>query len=364
MGTTGGGVFKSINAGQSWAPVTDKYFGGTIGAIAVAPSAPDVVFVGGGEYPIRGNVSHGDGVWKTTDGGKTWTFMGLGDTRQIADIVIHPTNPDLVYVGALGHVWAPNPERGVFRSKDGGKTWEKILFRNDSTGVVDLVMDPNEPERAVRRAVAGGAHAVDALVRRQRQRNVQDDRRRRSLDGDHAQSRACPRESGATSASPCPARTRIALWANIEADSGGVFRSDDAGKTWTRTNADRNLRQRAWYYTKIHADPKDTNVVYDNNVSFMKSTDGGKTFRPVRGMPHGDSHDLWIDPKNSNRMIESDDGGSEVSVDGGKTWSDEDFATAQFYHVITTTHFPYHICGAQQDNSTLCGPSRGSIRHL
>src|SRR3954465_6974150 len=145
FGTTGGGVFKSINAGQSWAPMTDKFFGGTIGAIDVAPSAPDVVYVGGGEFPIRGNTSHGDGVWKTTDGGKTWTFMGLGDTRHIADIIVHPTNPDLVYVGALGHVWAPNAERGVFRSKDGGKSWEKILFRNDSTGVVDLVMDPKDP---------------------------------------------------------------------------------------------------------------------------------------------------------------------------------------------------------------------------
>ena len=171
----------------------------------------------------------------------------------------------------------------------------------------------------------------------------------------------CPPASGADIGLTISGANSNRLWAIIEADSGGVYRTDDAGKTWTRTNNDRNLRQRAWYYTKIHADPKDTNVVYDNNVSFQKSIDGGKTFRPVRGLPHGDSHDLWIDPKNSNRMIESDDGGSTVSVDGGKTWSDEDFATAQFYHVITTTHFPYHICGAQQDNSTLCGPSRGSL---
>ena len=187
MGTTGGGVFKSINDGQSWAPVTDKYFGGTIGAIAVSASSPDVVYVGGGEYPIRGNVSHGDGVWKTTDGGKTWTFMGLGETRQIADIVVNPTNPDLVYVGALGHVWAPNPERGVFRSKDGGKTWEKILFRNDSTGVDRPRDGSRESERAVRGTLADGTHAVAVVVRRQGQRNVQDDRRWRSLDGDHTQ---------------------------------------------------------------------------------------------------------------------------------------------------------------------------------
>ena len=360
MGTPGGGVFKSINAGQSWAPVTDKYFGGTIGAIAVAPSSPDVVYVGGGEYPIRGNVSHGDGVWKTTDGGKTWTFLGLGETRQIADIVVNPTNANLVYVGALGHVWGPNAERGVYRSKDGGRTWDKILFRNDSTGVVDLVMDPNNPNvlyaalwqagRTPWMLSSGGAGS--GLFK--------------TVDGgdnwvEITRNPGLPAGIWGNMGITVSGANSNRVWANIEADSGGVFRSDDAGKTWQRINTDRNLRQRAWYYTKIHADPKDTNVVYDNNVSFMKSTDGGKTFRAVRGLGHGDSHDLWIDPKNSNRMIESDDGGAEVSVDGGKTWSDEDFATAQFYHVIATTHFPYHVCGAQQDNSTLCGPSRGSL---
>jgi photosystem II stability/assembly factor-like uncharacterized protein len=360
MGTTGGGVFKSINSGQSWAPVTDKYFGGTIGAIAVAPSAPDVVYVGGGEYPIRGNVSHGDGVWKTTDGGKTWTSMGLRDTRQIADIVVNPTNPDLVYLGAFGHIWAPNPERGVYRSKDGGKTWEKIKFVNDSTGVVDLVMDPNNPNvlyagfwqagRTPWMLSSGGAGS--GLWKT-------------TDGGDHwtelTRNPGLPAGIWGNIGVTVSGANSNRLWANIEADSGGVFRSDDGGKTWIQTNSDRNLRQRAWYYTKIHADPKDTNVVYDNNVSFMKSTDGGKTFRAVRGMGHGDSHDQWIDPHNPNRMIEGDDGGAEVSVDAGRTWSDEDFATAQFYHVIATNHFPYHICGAQQDNSTLCGPSRGNL---
>ena len=360
MGTPGGGVFKSINAGQSWAPVTDRYFGGTIGAIAVAPSAPDVVYVGGGEYPIRGNVSHGDGVWKTIDGGKTWSFIGLGDTRQIGDIVVHPTDPDLVYVGALGHVWAPHPQRGVFRSKDGGKTWDRILFRNDSTGVVDLIMDPHDPNvlyagfwQAGRTPwlLSSGGNGSGLF--------------KTTDGGDHwtelTRNPGLPSGIWGNIGITISGANSNRLWANIEADSGGVFRSDDAGRTWQLVNSDRNLRQRAWYYTKIHADPMDTNVVYDNNVSFMKSTDGGKTFRAVRGLGHGDSHDLWIDPKNSNRMIESDDGGAEVSTDGGKTWSDEDFATAQFYHVITTTHFPYHVCGAQQDNSTLCGPSRGSL---
>lgn len=360
LGTTGGGVFKSVNAGESWAPVSDKYFGGTIGAIAVAPSAPDVVYVGGGEYPIRGNVSHGDGVWKTTDGGKTWAFMGLAETRQISDIVVNPTNPDLVYVAALGHVWAPNPERGVFRSKDGGKTWERILFRNDSTGVVDLVMDPRDPNvlyaglwqagRTPWLLSSGGAGSGMFKT---------------TDGGDHwaelTRNPGLPEGIWGDIGITISGSNSNRLWANIEADSGGVFRSDDGGKTWLRTNNDRSLRQRAWYYTKIHADPKDTNVVYVNNVSFQKSVDGGKTFRPVRGMHHGDSHDLWIDPRDGNRMIEGDDGGGEVSVDGGKTWSDEDYATAQFYHVIATTHFPYHVCGAQQDNSTLCGPSRGSL---
>jgi photosystem II stability/assembly factor-like uncharacterized protein len=360
MGTTGGGVFKSINAGQSWAPVTDNYFGGTIGAIAVSTSSPDVVYVGGGEYPIRGNVSHGDGMWKTTDGGKTWAFIGLGETRQIADIVVNPTNADLVYVGVLGHVWAPNPERGVFRSKDGGKTWEKILFRNDSTGVVDLVMDPGNP--SVLYAGLWQAGRTPWLL----SSGGKGSGMFKTTDGgDHwteiTRNPGLPEGIWGNIGITVSGGNSNRMWANIEADSGGVFRSDDGGATWQRTNADRNLRQRAWYYTKIHADSKDTNVVYDNNVSFMKSIDAGKTFRPVRGMSHGDSHDLWIDPKNNQRMIESDDGGAEVSVDGGRTWSDEDFATAQFYHVIATNHFPYHICGAQQDNSTLCGPSRGSL---
>lgn len=360
MGTTGGGVFKSINAGQSWAPVTDKYFGGTIGAVRVAPSAPDVVYVGGGEFPLRGNVSHGDGVWKTTDGGKTWTYMGLADTRQIADIVVHPTNPDLVYVAALGHVWAPNAQRGVFRSKDGGKSWEKILYKNDSTGVVDLVMDPNNPN-----VLYAGLWQAGRTPWLLSSGGTGSGMWKTTDGGDHwteiTRNPGLPAGIWGNIGITVSGANSNRLWANIEADSGGVFRSDDAGKTWTQVNSDRNLRQRAWYYTKIYADPKDTNVVYDSNVSFMKSTDGGKTFRAVRGMGHGDSHDMWIDPKNPNRMIEGDDGGAEVSVDGGRTWSDQDFATAQFYHVVATTHFPYRICGAQQDNSTLCGPSRGSL---
>ena len=357
MGTTGGGVFKSLDGGQSWAPITDKFFGGTIGAIAVSPSNPDIVYVGGGEYPIRGNVSHGDGVWKSTDAGKTWTSLGLRATRQIARVRVHPTNPDIVYVGAAGSVWAPTPDRGVYKSRDGGRTWTRILFKNDSTGVSDLAMDPSNPDvlyaslwqagRTPWTLVSGGAGS--GLWK--------------STDGgetwrDISRSPGLPAGLLGNMGLSVSAAKPNRVFAIIEADSGGVFRSDDGGATWTRTNGDRSLRQRAWYYTKIHADPQDTNVVYVNNVNFNKSTDGGKTFKPVRGIPHGDSHDFWIAPNDNKRMIEGDDGGASASADGGKTWTDEDFATAQFYHVTTTNHFPYQVCGAQQDNSTLCGPSR------
>ncbi len=356
MGTTGGGVFKSTDGGTNWAPITDKYFGGTIGAIAVSESNPDIVYVGTGEYPIRGNVSHGNGVWKSTDAGKTWTHMGLENTRQISRVKIDPTNPDIVYVGALGHVWAPNPERGVFKSTNGGATWKKILFRNDSTGVTDLVLDPNDPHtlyaafwqagRTPWKLVSGGAGSGIF----------------KSTDGgdtwtELTRNSGLPRGIiGNIGIAVSPGNSKR-VWAIIESDSGGVFRSDDAGATWTRLNQDRNLRQRAWYYTRIFADPKDTNTVYVLNVGFWKSTDGGKTFRTIRP-PHGDNHDLWIASDDPKRMIESNNGGANVTIDGGRTWTEEDFPTGQFYHVTTTNDFPYQICGAQQDNSTVCIKSR------
>ncbi|MDB4887825.1 MAG: hypothetical protein JWN79_3263 [Gemmatimonadetes bacterium] len=357
MGTTGAGVFKSTDAGQSWAPMTDKYFGGTIGAIAVAQSNPDIVYVGGGEAPIRGNVSHGEGVWRSNDAGKTWTSLGLKATRQISRVRVHPTNPDIAYVAAEGNVWAPTPDRGVYRTRDGGRTWTKILFRNDSTGVSDLAMDPKDPNtlyaafwqagRTPWMLVSGGAGSGIFKT---------------TDGGDHwteiTRNPGLPAGTLGNIAVTVSPVNSSRLFALIEADSGGVYRSSDAGATWQRINSDRALRQRAWYYTKIHADPVDSNVVYVNNVNFMKSTDGGRKFTPVRGIPHGDSHDFWVASNDNRRMIEGDDGGASVSVDGGRTWSEQDYATAQFYHVTTTTHFPYHVCGAQQDNSTLCGPSR------
>ncbi|MDQ6886150.1 MAG: glycosyl hydrolase [Gemmatimonadota bacterium] len=358
MGTTGGGVFKTADGGISWTPITDKFFGGTIGAIAMSESNPDIVYVGAGEYDIRGNVSHGDGVWKSTDAGKTWAQMGLAETRQIARVRVHPTNPDIVYVGALGHVWAPNADRGIFKTVDGGKTWTKILFRNDSTGITDLIMDPTNPEvlyaafwQAGRRPwtlISGGAGSGIF-------KTTNGGATWTELTRNQGLPTGVIGNIGLTISPANPNR----LWALIEADSGGVFRSDDAGKTWTRTNSERKLRQRAWYYTRIFADPKDTGSVYALNTGFYRSTDGGKTFKGIP-VPHGDNHDLWIAPNDAKRMIEANDGGANVSFDGGKNWSDEDFATAQFYHVTTTNDFPYQVCGAQQDNSTVCIKSRAN----
>ena len=357
MGTTGGGVFKSTDGGDTWNPVSDRYFGGTIGAIAVSESNPDVVYVGGGEFPIRGNVSHGDGVYKSTDAGRTWTYVGLVETRQIAKIRIHPRNPDVVYVAALGPVFGPSPNRGVYKSTDGGKTWNKILFRNDTTGAVDLSMDPNNPEvlyaglwtayRKPWQLVSGGS--ASGIFK--------------SVDGgrtwkDLTRNPGMPAGIiGNVGVSVSPANSQR-VYAIIEADSGGVFRSDDGGDSWMRLNGDRNLRQRAWYYTRIFADPKDENTVWVDNVQLWKSTDGGKTFPRPTNTPHGDHHDLWIAPNDSRRLGSADDGGVSISTDGGQHWTALDFPTAQFYHVVTTNHFPYRVCGAQQDNSTVCMPSR------
>jgi photosystem II stability/assembly factor-like uncharacterized protein len=356
MGTTGGGVFKTTDGGHTWLPVADKYFGGTIGGIDVSASNPDVVYVGTGEFPIRGNVSPGDGVFKTTDGGKTWTSMGLAATQQISRVLVHPTNPDVVYVAAQGHAFGPNPDRGVYKSTDGGKTWTKILSRNDSTGASDLAMDPSNPDvlyasfwqaqRYPWKLVSGGAGGGIF----------------KSTDGgahwtELTHNPGLPKgllgNIGLTVSPAMPSR----VWALIEADSGGVYRSDDGGATWAWINHDHKLRIRAWYYMKLTADPKDSNGVWALNVIFYKSKDGGRTFQQIDVL-HGDTHALWVAPNDPQRLILGDDGGASVSTNGGKTWTDLDFATAQFYHVTTTNHFPYHVCGAQQDNSGVCGPSR------
>ena len=356
FGTTGGGAFKSIDGGQTWLPVTDKYFGGSIGAIGVSESNPDIVYVGTGEYAIRGNVSHGDGVWKTADAGKTWISLGLAETQQISRVRVHPSNPDIVWVGAQGRVFGPNAERGVYKTTDGGKNWRKVLYRNDSTGVTDLVVDPTNPDvlyasfwqshRKPWTLVSGGAGSGIF----------------KSTDGGEHW-KEITRNPGlpqgvigqiGLSVSPVNPQRVFAL---IENDSGGVYRSDDGGDHWQYLNPDHRLRQRAWYYSRVFADTKDPNIVYALNTNVYRSNDGGKHFF-VLPDPHGDNHDLWIAPNDNQRMIEANDGGANVSYNAGKTWTLQDFATAQFYHVSTTNHFPYKVCGAQQDNSGLCGPSR------
>ena len=357
FGGTGSGVWKSADNGVSWRPIADGQLGtGSVGAIAVSESDPNVIYVGMGEACIRGNVSHGDGVYKSTDAGKTWTHVGLADARQIGKIRVHPRDPDLVYVAALGHAFGPNHERGVFRSRDGGATWKNVLSVNDSTGAVDLALDP----RNARILYAGCWQAVRTPW--SLESGGRGSALYKSSDGGDTWSRL----TGEGLPKGLWGRVGVAvspvisdrLWAVIEADEGGVFRSDDAGRTWTRVNQDRRLRQRAWYYTHVVADPKNADVMYVLNVQIMRSKDGGRTFTPI-GEPHGDNHDLWIDPDDPQRMIEGNDGGVVVSLDGGTSWSRQDNQpTAQFYHVITDSQFPYRVYGAQQDRGTVSIASR------
>jgi photosystem II stability/assembly factor-like uncharacterized protein len=358
FGATGGGVWKTTDGGANWEPITDNsVFGtGSVGAIGICESDPNVIYVGMGESPVRGNVSHGDGVYKSMDAGKTWKRVGLEDTRQIGRVRVHPRNPDIVYVAALGHIFGPNEQRGVFRSKDGGKTWEKILYRSNRAGAIDLTFDPTnanilyagfwEVLRTPWSLESGGQGG--GLFK--------------STDGgdtwtEITRNAGLPRgivgKVGITVSPVNPER----VWAIVEAEDGGVFRSDNGGRTWTKTNEQRNLRQRAWYYTRIYADTQNADTVYVLNTGMYKSNDGGRTFNSI-STPHGDNHDLWIAPNDAQRMIESNDGGANVSFNGGRTWSEQDQATAQFYRVALDQDFPYNIYGAQQDNSTIRIASR------
>jgi photosystem II stability/assembly factor-like uncharacterized protein len=357
FGGTGGGIWKSVDSGVSWQNVSDGQLAtGSVGAIEVSMSDPNVIYVGMGEACIRGNVSHGDGVYKTEDAGRTWKNVGLRDSRQIGRVRIHPTEPDIAYVAALGHTFGPNKERGVFRTRDGGKTWSNVLFVNDSTGAVDLCFDPRNPRtlyattwQAMRTPwslESGGAGS--GLWK-----STDSGDTWRRLTGEGLPKAPWGRVGVAVS----PANPDR-VWAMIEADEGGVYRSDDAGRTWRKLNEERNLRQRAWYYTHIYADPQNADVVYVLNVGFFRSGDGGRTFRSSP-TPHGDNHDLWIDPRDPARMVEGNDGGANVSFDGGLSWTRQDNQpTAQYYHVITDDAFPYRVYGAQQDNSTVGISSR------
>jgi photosystem II stability/assembly factor-like uncharacterized protein len=355
-GTTGGGVFKTINGGISWFPTTDGYFGGTIGAIAVSESNADVVYVGTGERSLRGNVSHGDGMFKSVDGGRTWTSIGFGDSRHIGRVRIHPTNPDIVYVAVFGHVFGPHNERGVYKTIDGGRTWRRVLFRNDTTGAMDLAIDATNPN--VLYAAFWDAHRKPWLM----SSGGPGSGLFKTADGGETWTeltRAPGLPAGVigkigVAVSPT---TPSRIWASVEAIDGGLFRSDDGGTTWAKISSDFELRRRPWYYSHLVADPKDPDTVYYLGIPFLKSGDGGKTFQRIP-TPHADHHDLWIAPNNPSRMVIGNDGGAQVSSDGGRSWTSIAQATAQFYHVHATNDFPYKVCGAQQDNTTLCGPSR------
>jgi photosystem II stability/assembly factor-like uncharacterized protein len=356
MGATGGGVWKTEDAGINWHNVSDGFMKtGSVGAIAVAADDPNVVYVGMGEAPVRGqSSSFGDGIYKSTDAGKTWTHIGLENTRTISKVLIHPRNEDLVYVAAQGSRWAPTEDRGIYRSTDGGKTWKKILFVDPSTGPSDFAMDPSNPrilyaafwdhQRTPWQVRSGGLHSGIW----------------KSTDGGDNWTRlteGLPKVMGKIGVSVSPANPDR-VYANIEADDGGMYRSEDAGKTWHRTSEDRVIRARAWYYTVVTADPRSADVVYVINAPIEKSIDGGKTFTTLPG-PHGDNHALWINPNNPLNMANANDGGANITFDGGKSWSTQmNQPTAQFYRVDVDDLFPYQLYAGQQDNTTVVIKSR------
>jgi photosystem II stability/assembly factor-like uncharacterized protein len=362
FGAVNGGVWKTANGGSSWTNITDgKSNISSVGAIEIAPSDPNVIYVGGGEADLREDWTYGDGMYRSTDAGRTWTHLGLDDARQIARIVVDPRDPDRVFVAAMGHASGPNPTRGVYRSNDGGKTWQRVLFVGDSTGAIDLSMDPSNPriiyaamwrmQRTPWGFIAGAARS--GLWK--------------TTDGGDTWKELTLNPGmpmnpvGRMGISVSPANPRR-IYATIECppedSTGGIFRSDDAGATWERTSGDQKWMVRPWYYSVVTADPVDANTMYVMHLSTWRSTDGGRTFSRIR-LPHGDTHALWVDPKDPKRMISGNDGGATISFDGGEVWSSiMNQPTAQFYHTITDDQWPYRIYGAQQDNTTLSIASR------
>ena len=358
FGSTGGGVWKTTDAGLTWRNVSDGYFNSaSVGAIAVAPSDPNVLYVGMGEATIRGNVSFGDGVYRSTDGGKSWTHRGLRDTRHIGKVRVHPQNPDLVYVAAFGHAFGPNEERGVYRSKDGGSSWEKILYRDEHSGAIDLVIDPSNPRilYATLWQARRGAYYFSS--------GGPGSGLFRSSDGGESWEELTERPGlptglrGKIGVALSPAKPER-VWALVEAQEGsGLYRSDDDGQRWKLVSDYQEIRHRPWYYMHLYADPQDSDTVWVLNLQCWRSGNGGSSFQKV-DTPHVDNHDLWIDPKNPMRMINGNDGGACVSLNGGISWSTlYNQPTAEMYHVTTDNQVPYRVYGSQQDNTAISLPS-------
>ena len=353
FGATGGGVWKTEDGGQSYENISDGYFGGSIGSVAVSKSDNNVIYVGGGEVTLRGNASSGYGIWKSVDAGKTWNFSGLPKSRHVPRIVIDPNNHNVVYAAVLGNIYKPTSDRGVYKSKDGGKTWEKVLFSNNHSGAVELVMDPSNSRTlyAATWRVNRTPYSLNS--------GGEGSALWKSVDQGENWTKISINEGfaegtlGIIGVTVSPVNTQR-VWAIVEnQEKGGVYRSEDGGSTWSHINDSRELRQRAWYYSKIYADTQDEDIVYVMNVSYHKSKDGGKTF-VSNNAPHGDHHDLWIAPEDNQRMIIADDGGAQISFNGGETWTTyHNQPTAQFYRVTTDNSFPFRIYVAQQDNSTL-----------
>jgi photosystem II stability/assembly factor-like uncharacterized protein len=364
FGATGGGLWKTTDGGLTWKPVTDGQIrSSSVGSVAVAPSHPDTVYIGMGETELRGNIQQGDGVYRSVDGGKTWTHQGLLETQAISRVRVHPTNGAIVYVAAFGHPYGKHKDRGLYRSMDAGRTWQQILYRGDSVGAIDVSIDTKNPRvvyaafwQAYRRPwkLSSGGPGSGLF---------------KSVDGGDSwveltRNPGLPRGiNGKIGVSVSPVDGNR-VYAIVENDSGGIFVSDDAGATWRRTNDERKLRQRAFYYSRLYADPKVKDRVYVLNVGFWRSEDGGKTFPTEITGTHGDFHDLWISPDDNTRLISANDGGGAVSENGGTSWTHQRYPTAQPYRVITTKDVPYHVCGAQQDNSTFCIPSNPVVRNV
>jgi len=353
FGATGGGVWRTTNGGREWENISDGYFGGSIGAVEVAPSDHNIIYVGGGEETLRGNVSSGYGAYKSIDAGKTWEHIGLDNSRHIPRMRVHPTNPDIVYAAVLGDIYKPTEERGVYKSIDGGKNWKRVLFANANAGAVDLTFDPNNPRilyastwnvRRTPYSLSSGGPGSALWKSTDSGENWTEISKNEGFPQDTL---------GIIGVTVSPVNSER-VWAIVEnKKKGGLYRSDNAGKTWELINTERSLQQRAWYYMRVYADTQDENTVYVLNVDYHKSTDGGKTFE-AHEAPHGDHHDLWIAPEDSNRMIMGDDGGAQITYDGGETWSTyHNQPTAQFYRIATDNNFPYRIYAAQQDNSTV-----------